>query len=92
MRNLGQPIWQPSSPAGFPEGFDAWVSASQITGRISWAQRLARRRAGQTDPVKFLKVVLADAARDDTITIVSQAPNRAAGVALTLASPEFNRR
>ncbi|MCV3764344.1 DUF1800 domain-containing protein [Rhizobium sp. TRM95796] len=92
LRNLGQPIWQPSSPAGFPEGFDAWVSASQITGRISWAQRLARRRAGQTDPVKFLKVVLADAARDDTITIVSQAPNRAAGVALTLASPEFNRR
>ncbi|WP_137156274.1 DUF1800 domain-containing protein [Rhizobium sp. FKL33] len=92
LRNLGQPIWQPSSPAGYPEQFDAWISASQITGRISWAQRLARRRAGQTDPVKFLKVVLADAARDDTITIVSQAPNRAAGVALTLASPEFNRR
>jgi uncharacterized protein (DUF1800 family) len=92
LRQLGQPIWQPTSPAGFPENFDAWVSASQVTGRISWAQRLSRRRAGQTDPVKFLKVVLADAARDDTITVVSQAPNRAAGVALVLASPEFNRR
>lgn len=92
LRILGQPIWQAATPAGYPEGFDAWISASQITGRISWAQRLARRRAGQTDPVQFLKVVLADAARDDTITVVSQAPNRAAGVALTLASPEFNRR
>lgn len=92
ISKLGQPIWEPTSPAGFDEGFDAWISSSQITGRIEWAQRVSSRYAGQLDPDALLKATLRDAARQDTITVVRQAPNRAAGMALVLASPEFNRR
>jgi uncharacterized protein (DUF1800 family) len=92
VKRLGQPLWEPGSPAGFDEGFGAWISSSQLTGRIEWAQRVASRYAGQLDPDALLKATLRDAARDDTITIVRQAPNRTAGMALVLASPEFNRR
>jgi uncharacterized protein (DUF1800 family) len=92
VNKLGQPVWEPTSPAGFDEDFDAWISSSQITGRIEWAQRVSSRYAGQLDPDALLKAALRDAARDDTITVVRQAPNRAAGMALVLASPEFNRR
>ena len=92
INRLGQPIWQPSSPAGYDESFDAWISSSQITGRIEWAQRVSGRYTGQLDPDALLKAVMREAARDDTIAIVRQAPNRATGMALALASPEFNRR
>jgi uncharacterized protein (DUF1800 family) len=92
IKKLGQPVWEPPSPAGFEEGFDAWVSSSQLTGRIEWAQRVSTRYTGRLDPDALLKAVLRDAARDDTITVVRQAPSRIAGMTLVLASPEFNRR
>jgi uncharacterized protein (DUF1800 family) len=92
LRRMGQPTWQPPSPAGFPEGFDAWVNASELAERISWAHRAIGRYGKQYDPRQFLKDTLADAARDDTIRVVSQAPNRMTGLTLVLASPEFNRR
>ncbi|KAA0697671.1 DUF1800 domain-containing protein [Neorhizobium sp. P12A] len=92
LRRMGQPIWQPPSPAGFPEGFDAWINASELSERISWARRAIGRYGKQEDPRQFLKDTLADAAREDTIRVVSQAPNKMMGLTLVLASPEFNRR
>ena len=93
LRRMGQPIWQPASPAGFAENFDAWINASALSERIGWARRaLARYGKDEADPRQFLKATLSDAARDDTIRVVSQAPNRMTGLTLVLASPEFNRR
>jgi uncharacterized protein (DUF1800 family) len=91
-RKMGHLLWEPSSPAGFEEAFDTWITANQLTDRIEWARRTARKYGGQEDPVQFLKLVLADAARDDTKLIASQAPSKEVGAALVLASPEFNRR
>ncbi len=92
LQRMGQPVWRPPSPAGFPEGFDAWINAGELSERISWARRAIGRYGKQKDPRQFLKETLADAARDDTIRVVSQAPNKMAGLTLVLASPEFNRR
>jgi uncharacterized protein (DUF1800 family) len=89
---MGQPVWQPPSPAGFEEGFSVWVTPSQLAERIGWARQAARRLAGDQDPRDFLKAVLADAARENTIRIVGQAPNRLHAITMILASPEFNRR
>ncbi|MDL2397863.1 DUF1800 domain-containing protein [Rhizobium mayense] len=92
LRRMGQPVWRPPSPAGFPEGFDAWINAGELSERISWVRRAIGRYGKQKDPRQFLKETLADAARDDTIRVVSQAPNKMTGLTLVLASPEFNRR
>ncbi|MFS8110268.1 DUF1800 domain-containing protein [Rhizobium jaguaris] len=92
LQRMGQPVWRPPSPAGFPEGFDAWINAGELSERISWARRAISRYGKQNDPRQFLKETLADAARDDTIRVVAQAPNKMTGLTLVLASPEFNRR
>ena len=89
---LGQPIWSAPSPAGWDEGLSAWITASQVTERIAWARRLVARFGGDADPRAFLEATMADAARADTIETVARAPNRAVGLAMVLASPEFNRR
>ncbi|WFS02611.1 DUF1800 domain-containing protein [Rhizobium tumorigenes] len=92
LRRMGEPVWEPPSPAGFPDSFDAWINASALSERLAWSCRAAGRYGKQDDPREFLKATLADAARDDTIRVVSQAPNRMTGLTLVLASPDFNRR
>lgn len=92
IRKLGQPVWQPSSPAGWNEAFEVWVSAGQLTERIAFVRRLAALFKSDADPRQFLNAALADAARDDTIRVVERAPSKQSGVMLALASPEFNRR
>ncbi len=89
---MGQPIWQPPSPAGFPDTQNAWLSASQLSERIAWARMVARLFGQRREPMDFLDVALADAASDQTRKIISQAPNRVHGLTMVLASPEFNRR
>ncbi|MBY3268127.1 DUF1800 domain-containing protein [Rhizobium laguerreae] len=92
LRRMGQPTWLPPSPAGFEEGFSAWITGSQLSERLAWARRAAAQFGRDEDPREFLKSTLADAARDETIRVVSQAPNKISGLTLVLASPEFNRR
>ena len=92
LRRMGEPVWQPPSPAGFPDSFDAWINASALSERLAWSRRAIGRYGKQNDPRQFLRDTLADAARDDTIRVVSQAPNRTTGLTLVLASPDFNRR
>ncbi|WP_320196588.1 DUF1800 domain-containing protein [Agrobacterium rosae] len=92
LRRMGQPVWQPPSPAGFEEGVASWLSPSQMSERILWARKASNSLGGDTEPKKLLEVAMADMARDDTIRVVSQAPNRTSGMTLALSSPEFNRR
>jgi len=92
LRRMGQPTWLPPSPAGFEEGFSAWITGSQLAERLAWARRASAQFGQDEDPREFLKSTLADAARDETIRVVSQAPNKISGLTLVLASPEFNRR
>ncbi|MBB3656852.1 uncharacterized protein (DUF1800 family) [Rhizobium sp. BK650] len=92
LRRMGQPTWLPPSPAGFEENFSAWITASQLSERLAWARRASAQFGKDVDPREFLKATLADAARDETIRVVSQAPNKISGLTLVLASPEFNRR
>lgn len=89
---LGQPLWRPPSPAGFDDSFSTWIAGGPLTGRIAWARLAVAKLGDEHDPRRFLRETLGDAARQDTIDIVSKAPNRQLGLALVLASPEFNRR
>jgi uncharacterized protein (DUF1800 family) len=92
VKALGQPVWEPASPEGTEEEFSAWISSTQLVGRIEWAQRVADRVGTRAEPLALARMVLRDAARDDTLKVISQAPSRRAGLSLLLASPEFNRR
>lgn len=89
---LGQPLWRASNAAGFDDGSDHWGGSGQLAQRIAFSRRLIARGGRSFDPRDFLQATLGEVARADTITVVSQAPNREAGLLATLVSPEFNRR
>ncbi|THK34158.1 DUF1800 domain-containing protein [Ensifer sp. MPMI2T] len=92
LRRMGQPTWLPPSPAGFEENFSTWITGGQLAERLAWARRAFAHFGKDQDPREFLRATLADAARDETIRVVAQAPNKITGLTLVLASPEFNRR
>lgn len=92
LRRMGQPVWLPPSPAGFPDASDAWLSASQLTERIAWARLAARTLGPAVPPMDFLNAALGDAASDNTRRVISQAPSKIHGLTMVLVSPEFNRR
>jgi uncharacterized protein (DUF1800 family) len=92
LQRMGQPIWQPPSPAGFADEASVWLSPSQLSERIAWARMVARTFGQDLEPSQLLDVALADAASPETRKIISQAPNKVHGITMVLASPEFNRR
>lgn len=92
LQRMGQPVWQPPSPAGFADEAGVWLSPSQLSERIAWSRMVARILGQKMEPSEFLSAALADAARPETQRIVSQAPNKVHGITMVLASPEFNRR
>ncbi len=89
---MNQPIWAPPGPNGWPEPAAAWISPPGLTARVNWASQLAEILAERVDPRRFLQQALGDAARPATTTVVGAAAERWEGIALVLASPEFNRR
>ncbi|NVP57916.1 DUF1800 domain-containing protein [Mycoplana rhizolycopersici] len=92
LSRFGQPMWKPASPAGWDENLASWITASQLTERIAWSRTLVARFGEGQDPRGLLQATLGDLARDDTIQSVARAPSREIGLAMVLASPEFNRR
>lgn len=89
---LGQPIWQPGSPAGYDDIADRWASPSGLMLRAELASRVAGRIAEHADPRIWGAAILADAASPATLNAVARADSPAQGVALALMTPEFLRR
>lgn len=89
---LGQPIWQPGSPAGFDDIADPWMGPSGLMLRAELASRVAVRIAEQADPRTWSAAILADGASAATLNAVARADSPAQGVVLALMSPEFLRR
>jgi uncharacterized protein (DUF1800 family) len=49
---LGQPLWTPPSPKGWPDDDEAWTGPSAITERLRIAEKAARELAPPPKPVK----------------------------------------
>lgn len=92
LRRMNQPLWGAPGPDGWPEAAEAWISPPGLTSRIDWASRLGEALAPWVDPREFVEAALGDAARDETRFAAQVAAERWEGIALVLASPEFNRR
>ena len=91
-RSMGQRVWQPPSPAGFPANAEFWLSAAGLSARLDWAGRLSRRLVRTGEPLDVLERALGPVASGRTRTVVSRAPNARTAIALVVGSPEFNMR
>lgn len=92
LRDLNQPMMQAPGPDGWPEEAGRWITAQGLAARLQWAARFGRALEGQMDPRGFLTNALGDRASDAVTFAATNAAERWEGIALILASPEFNRR
>ncbi len=89
---LGQPLWTPAGPNGFPDTNAAWAAPEGMKLRLDVSAQLASRLGANIDPRDLLELVAADAASEDTRRTIDRAESRQQALALLLMSPEFQRR
>jgi uncharacterized protein (DUF1800 family) len=92
LNTLGQPLWSPAGPNGFPDTNAAWAAPEGMKLRLDISAQFASRIADSIDPRELLEVVAADAASPETRHTIERAESRQQALALLLMSPEFQRR
>jgi len=96
MQDLGMPLYQCQPPTGYKDTADAWASTGALVNRMNVAQALgAGQLAGTTvntaETHTTLEALLPGLS-DTTRATMARATNEAERLALTLGSPEFQRR
>lgn len=89
---LGQPLWTPAGPNGFPDTNAAWAAPEGIKLRLDISAQVASRLGDNVDPRDLLELAAADAASVETRRTIERAESRQQALALLLMSPEFQRR
>ena len=87
---LGEPLWRPPAPKGFPDDSAPWLDG--LSERLDIANQLARRVAPLVDPESAVELALGPLATDETRQTVARAESRPQALALLLMAPEFQRR
>ena len=87
MRNLGQELWKPGSPAGFEDRVTRWAAPDALYRRVEAANRLARFGANM-DAREIAPVIYGEALSAATALALKRAESPAESMALLLASPE----
>jgi uncharacterized protein (DUF1800 family) len=92
LRELGQPLWEPGSPAGYDDVAARWAAPDALLRRVEAAGRLERYFPNKLDPRGLAPKLLAQTPSEGTRMAIDGADTRAAGMTLLLVSPEFLRR
>jgi uncharacterized protein (DUF1800 family) len=89
---LGQPLWSPAGPNGFPDSNAAWAAPEGMKLRLDISAQVASRIGEHVDPRDLIELVAGDAASTETRRTIERAESRQQALALLLMSPEFQRR
>jgi len=89
---LGQPLWTPAGPNGFPDTSAAWAAPEGMKLRLDIAAQMGARLGNNIDPLDLLEFAAADAASIETRKTIERAESRQQALALLLMSPEMQRR
>jgi uncharacterized protein (DUF1800 family) len=92
LKQLGQPTWQPGSPAGWDDIAASWAGPDALVRRVEVAQRLADRAGSAVDARALAEKLFPQSLGEATRTAIARAESPAEGFALLLVSPEFVRR
>jgi len=92
LSNMGQALWQPSGPNGYPDTVAAWASPEGMAARMEVVSALAHRAEPSLDPRTFAESHLGDLLSDHTRDAISRAETVPQGLSLVFLSPEFMRR
>ena len=92
MRQLGQPVWQPGSPAGWDDVGPAWAGPDAIMRRVEAAERIAAWTRDQVDARTRAPEIFPGTLSPSTAQAIARAESPGQGIALMLVSPEMMRR
>jgi uncharacterized protein (DUF1800 family) len=101
LQQLGMPLYQCQPPTGYKDTADAWTNTGALVARMNFALSLTdgKLRGVAVDPAlqppdadRAIAVFLNGSASDATRRTIAQAASAPAMAALTLGSPEFQRR
>ena len=87
---LGEPLWRPPSPKGFPDDAASWIDG--LGRRLDVANNFAERVSGQVDPQDVIETVLGSSVSPEVKQAVSRAESRQQALVLLFMSAEFQRR
>jgi uncharacterized protein (DUF1800 family) len=89
---LGQPLWSPAGPNGFPDTNATWAAPEGMKLRLDLAAQLAARLGDAYEPRELIDVVAGGATSKETRQTIARAETRQQAMTLLLMSPEFQRR
>ena len=87
---LGEPLWRPPAPKGFPDNNAAWLDG--LAQRLDIANAFAQRVADQLDPQAIAETTIGPIASAETREAIGRAESKPQALALLLMAPEFLRR
>jgi uncharacterized protein (DUF1800 family) len=87
---LGEPLWRPPSPKGFPDDEASWIDG--MGRRLDIANNFAERVSDRVDPQDVIETVLESAVSPEVKQAVGRAESRQQALALLFMSAEFQRR
>src|SRR5579872_5680945 len=95
LQQLGMPLYQCQPPTGYKDTGDAWVNTGALVSRMNFALRLSNNqipRVHVDDLGGKTATILSDPISDTTRATIAKAAEPLKIAALTLGSPEFQRR
>ena len=106
LQQLGMPLYQCQPPTGYKDTGDAWVNTGALVSRMNLALRLSSGQVrgtsmncgsriadcGLNDSDAVIARYLSGEASDTTRATIAKATDAPKMVALTLGSPDFQRR
>src|SRR5258708_5409354 len=93
VRQLGMPLYMCQPPTGYPDKAEAWVNTGALLNRMNFAlQLLDGRMRGVQAGGSPVGALLADDVSPATAATIGKATDAKQLAALTLGSPEFQRR
>jgi uncharacterized protein (DUF1800 family) len=93
VQQLGMPLYQCQPPTGYKDSADAWVNTGALVNRMNFGLALASGRLpGVTVRDNLRPDELLGVISETTRTTIARASTAPQALALTLGSPEFQRR
>jgi uncharacterized protein (DUF1800 family) len=87
---LGEPLWRPPSPKGFPDDEASWIDG--VGRRLDIANNFAERVSDRVDPQDLIENVLGSCVSAEVMQTVGRAESRQQALVLLFMSAEFQRR
>jgi uncharacterized protein (DUF1800 family) len=90
MNRLGEPLWRPPAPRGFPDENGTWLDG--LSHRLDIANNFAQRNADRLDAAALLDTALGPLVSEETRRAIARAETKPQALTLMLMAPEFQWR